>query len=264
MIFDLVPFSHEVDLLKCRIEMLWNVIDKFVIFESNLSHTLKPKNLNFLDNCRVFENFKDKIIYITGKFNHSNPFYNDWEGRNRLFNVVSEQSDDSILYHSDLDELPRPEVLKDVIKNLNKPITFKTKYSMFCIDLYGRESVDGILLKRGWVNDSFHKYRDNRGNFHVKDYFTFIENAGWHYSFNAPIENILLKLEYFCHANEFLSEYRHKDYLINCIKQKKGIEVDSKPGSLIKLELNEENIPVYLLKNKEKYKEFFSDFYKNL
>lgn len=260
MIYDLFAFSHEVSLLEIRLEILKDIVDKFVIYESDLTHTNISKPLFFLENKSRFDKFKDKIIYVTGRSNYENPFYNDWAGRCILFQAIKCKSDD-IIIHSDLDEIPNPVKLKEIIEKLVRPITLKTDYNMYCVDLYAHDSIDAIIMKYDWIKDPLYKYRDNRGNYHVKNYFNFIEKAGWHYGYSGGIKSILRKVDSFAHSNEMPKELKNEKHILECIKQKKALHYGAFPNSLKKLELNKENIPEYILSNKDKYKEFFSNFY---
>jgi len=260
-IYDLTSVSYDLDLFEVRLNTLWDVIDTFIVVESSNSHTNKPKELELLNNFSRFEKYKEKIIYCTAVFKYENPFVNDWVFRNFLFSKIPNPSDQDVVHHSDNDEISRPEILKEVFKNLKTPISFKTDYSFLCVDLYGRESTDAIIMKYGWINTDLYKFRDNRTNFHINNYFTYIEHAGWHFSNCFGIENMLKKFQYFAHSSEIAPYVKNREYLINCIKQKKGIEIDSKPGTLKQIEINEQNLPVYLVKNKEKFAPLFSDYY---
>ena len=60
-IFDCFMYFDEDLLLDLRLNVLNNFVDKFVIVESNLTHTGELKKLKF--DINKFENFKNKIDY---------------------------------------------------------------------------------------------------------------------------------------------------------------------------------------------------------
>ena len=64
MIYDCFSFFNELDLLEIRLETLDNVVDKFVLAESNYTHTGKPKPLYYKINKARFAKFNDKIIHV--------------------------------------------------------------------------------------------------------------------------------------------------------------------------------------------------------
>jgi len=63
-IFDCFTFLNEFDLLEIRLHELAQVVDRFVIAESPVTFTGRPKPLHFLDNRARFAAFADKIIHI--------------------------------------------------------------------------------------------------------------------------------------------------------------------------------------------------------
>ena len=64
-VWDATLSNLEVDILEIRLRELWDVVDYFIIVESNLTFTGKPKDLHF---CRLrdttpFKWARSKIIY---------------------------------------------------------------------------------------------------------------------------------------------------------------------------------------------------------
>ncbi|KAF9436423.1 hypothetical protein BGZ76_004021 [Entomortierella beljakovae] len=62
-IYDAVIFSVELDMMEIRIRELWDVVDKFVVLESNATFTGLPKDEVFKKNMDRFDFAKSKIIY---------------------------------------------------------------------------------------------------------------------------------------------------------------------------------------------------------
>lgn len=62
-VIDSFIFFNELDILEIRLNELYDVVDLFVIHESPLTHTAKPKPLYFAENRKRFEKFEGKIIY---------------------------------------------------------------------------------------------------------------------------------------------------------------------------------------------------------
>ena len=60
-IYDCFTYFNEDQLLKLRLETLWDVVDYFVICESVLTHTGQHKTINF-DINRYFTNKKDMML----------------------------------------------------------------------------------------------------------------------------------------------------------------------------------------------------------
>ena len=64
MIYDCFSFFNELDLLEIRLNVLKDVVDKFVLVEAGETHTGKPKPLYFKENEARFAAFRDRIIYV--------------------------------------------------------------------------------------------------------------------------------------------------------------------------------------------------------
>ena len=62
-IYDVFTFYNELDLVELRMNILGNVVDYFVINESNITFTGKPKPMYFAENRKRFKKWEDKIIY---------------------------------------------------------------------------------------------------------------------------------------------------------------------------------------------------------
>src|SRR5579859_7699219 len=116
MVYDCFTFFNELDLLEIRLNVLNSVVDKFVLVEATLTHQGKPKPLYYNENKARYSGFHDKIIHVIVDK------YPDYEGksswvlehhqRNMIMQGLKEcQPDDTILI-SDLDEIPRPELIK--------------------------------------------------------------------------------------------------------------------------------------------------------
>lgn len=257
MIYDLFMYAGEEDILDLRLNILSETIDYFIIFESKLGHTLIQKPLYFLEQKERFEKFKDKIIYINGDFDYPNPFFNDWAARLALFSAIPNPKSHDIIHHSDNDEITDPEILKDIIKNLQEPVNIESKYYFYCLDLYGRQSNDAIIMKYQWCNQPFYKFRDGRNSKDIKRI-----QGGWHYSSVNTPKNIVLKWTHFCHASEISEKYKNEGYIISQIKRKAGSWDEKEPDDVLKLVPHEYPfLPKYLIENEDKFSHLFWEYY---
>ena len=127
-IFDCITFFRENFITNLRFEILNDVVDYFVVCESKYDHRGNSKSLNFnLKNSK----FKKKIIYLVLEKpfkNTNNPWKNQAEQREYIFNGLKISEPDDFIMFSDPDEIPRPEVLKK--------LTLNKTYGIFQQDLY--------------------------------------------------------------------------------------------------------------------------------
>lgn len=65
MIYDCFTFFNEIELLKIRLNILNDVVDKFIIVEADKTQRGESKDFNFATVKHDFDNkYHDKIVYI--------------------------------------------------------------------------------------------------------------------------------------------------------------------------------------------------------
>ena len=260
-IFDCVTFFRENFITNLRFEILDDVVDYFVICESRYDHQGKSKTLNFnLKNSK----FKKKIIYLVMEVpfkNKNNPWKNQAEQREYIFNGLKIAKPEDYIMFSDPDEIPRPEILKEI--SLNKT------YGIFHQDLYcykfnifnkyespwegtrickkkNLKSIDFMRQKIRSKNLKYNFYRiDKEKNIEI------FHDGGWHFNNVMEPENISLKLKTFAHS-EFSGE-RYSN--VNVIKKKieEKIDLFERGHKYEKVSIND-NFPDYIVSNHKKYK----------
>jgi len=63
-IIDSFIFFNEIDILKIRLNLLYEKVDQFVICESSITHSGLSKSYNFLDHKNEFMPWMDKITFL--------------------------------------------------------------------------------------------------------------------------------------------------------------------------------------------------------
>ena len=104
-----------------RLNILNSHVDRFVIAEATMDHAGNKKKLNF--DINKFKKFEKKIKYIVVddlpkdvkrfKKNWSSAHVRDQFQRNALERGYADCSDEDLIMISDLDEIPRPEKIKE-------------------------------------------------------------------------------------------------------------------------------------------------------
>lgn len=115
MIYDCFPFFNELDVLEIRLNVLKDVVDKFVLVEAGETHTGKPKPFYFEENKARFAAFADRIIHIKiEKFPAGHDaWWNENYQRNELMRGLVDAKDDDDILISDLDEIPNPDRVRE-------------------------------------------------------------------------------------------------------------------------------------------------------
>lgn len=199
---DCFIFYNEVELLEYRLELLYPVMDKFVIVESTHTFTSKPKPLYFKENIHLFEKYMDKILYLVYESKcDSNPWQNEEGQRNYIMNGLKQLNlqDSDTVYVSDLDEIPDPDFVKSKsitgIYLLNQDLYY---YNIYC------------KAKNTFTNGTVFNW-GSRGEHTIESLMKNIdkpriqEKSGWHFSYFGPIDFIVNKIKNFSHQ-EFNSE----------------------------------------------------------
>jgi hypothetical protein len=146
-IFDCFTFHNELDILELRLKEHWDYVDYFVIVEGNKTFKGNAKPYYLLENWDRFNAFHDKIIHVrvddlpdSSEVDPNLPSTRcrEHHQRNCIARGLSLADPDDIIMVSDVDELVRPEVWKNIRQNeydlwaIKSPIFyFKFNFQLF-------------------------------------------------------------------------------------------------------------------------------------
>lgn len=113
-IYDGFTFYNEFELLEWRLKMLYDIVDCFVIVESDRTFQNKPKPLYFAENKERFAKYLDKIRYIpvTDEIKCEDNWSIEIFQRNCIARGLDDCSPQDIVMMGDIDEFPDPRVLE--------------------------------------------------------------------------------------------------------------------------------------------------------
>ena len=281
-VFDVFIFFNELDLLDIRLNALNDKVDFFVLVESTISFSGKPKRLYYQENKHLFEKFNHKIIHhiiddtpnsfeeirarflnpkdeleknialhcLTtsnvppGEVHWLREFYQKENMRRAL--TLSPVEKEDICFISDLDEIWNPELDYE----LEDDNIYKLKQLVYLCFLNNRSSED-------WNGTIYSKYKNiygssvNHLDTQSKTKYTLVENGGWHFTYQGGSESIKTKIENFGHQ-----EYNN-DSIKNRVNELLENNQDVLGRTNFQFWTDESQLPKYLLDNKEKYKAFF-------
>ena len=275
MIYDCFTFFNELDVLEIRLNVLKDVVDKFVLVEAGETHTGKPKRLYFKENEERFGAFKDKIIYVgIEKFpSGHDAWWNENYQRNMIVEGLKGASPDDAVMISDLDEIPNPSI---VAQNVGKSGLLRFNHISFglylnlkdvrCRNMCGTvmlpyaellNAFDGVEvqydeflpedLNRGTTVTKVRRCRfpKSRGGERI------IKKAGWHFTCLGGAKSLLMKMRSVAPHHGFNPDDENLtiEYISRCLELGKG------PA----LKMNcfavplDETFPRYILDNRERY-----------
>jgi beta-1,4-mannosyl-glycoprotein beta-1,4-N-acetylglucosaminyltransferase len=290
-IIDCFMYFDEDMILDLRLNILDKYVSNFIICEATFNHKGLKKKLNF--NINNFSKFKNKITYLVldkepinirkistedsqATINSKildNSINRDIGQRNYLIEGIKEFNDEDLILLNDIDEIPNLEVFK-----YKKKITiFKQKMIYYKFNLVypnffwmgSKICKKKYLTSPQWLRNikpkNYHWWRLDT-LFSNKKYtdINFVKNGGWHFSNIKNPEQIDHKMKSFAHHLEYEESGMDIEKLKKNILEKKVFynhfadkAESNKLGYEAKLkniDLNE--LPEYLQKNKYKYKEW--------
>lgn len=148
MIYDCIPFFNELDILKLRMKIMSPYVDKFVLEESTVTFSGESKAMIFAEHRDMFAEFADKIVYVavdnspmSGVTTHERDKFQ----KNQLIRGMADCKPDDIVIFSDVDEIPNPKVLTEIINNFDSTKIYHLAQRMFYCFL-NMEEISGNLL----------------------------------------------------------------------------------------------------------------------
>ncbi len=259
-IVDCFLYNNEDLILELRLNLLDKHVNKFVIIEARHNHSgIIKENYNF--NIENFKKFKDKIIYL--QLDDFPSGFNHWERenyhRNYILKALESIHQEDYIIISDIDEIPNLDEINQVLADKRKYTAFKQKMIYYKLNLlnasepywYGSKMCKLKYLKNPqWLRNQKVKnypfYRLDKIKWNV------VDKGGWHFSFVMSPEEVSKKIKSFAH-----SEFNKTKFTdINEISEKINSHKDLFERDFKFKVIKDEELPNYLIENKEKYSDF--------
>jgi len=278
-VFDSFIFFNELELLEMRLNILGDVVDKFVLTESPYTVSGNEKPLYYEENKDKFAKWHDKIVHniteeIPNDFSHMmekskfhigygelDPygqrfidlpirFQRAVYNRNAsCFGIEKAGAEDGdIVMTSDADEIINPLVLEDLFwfdpskhyTTICNAYYFKLNF-LYQIDWMGTRLCTWKHLKETTID----QHRQDHANAYK------ITNGGWHFSFLGNAENFKLKLASYEHTENNIAS--NTDNAEEKIEQ--GLDPIGR-GMTYEAVPIDDSYPEYIQNNQEKFAEF--------
>ena len=274
-----------------RLNILKDKVDKFIVTESTFSHSGKKKKLNF--DINNYPKFKDRISYIVidkepigivpenndPSLQRSNSLKRIALSYDESLKVLKNFTSNDFIMLSDNDEIPNLDS-EYFLNNKSSIVLFNQLFIYFKFNLlYDKMLWTGTkgctmekLKSLSWLrNIKLKKYPFWRLDtlFSENKYIdlNIIQDGGWHFTNLKTPDEMYEKFMNFGHHDEFrlsgLTIEKIRDKILNKemfydhLAEKSSI---NKWESNYKLKvIGDEMLPSYLIKNKNKYREWFSD-----
>lgn len=207
-IVDCFLFYNELQMLTYRLNVLYDVVEYFIIVESTHTFTGKPKTLCYNENKHLYEKFKDKIIHVIVEdlpciypnidVKNGDQWRNETHHRNcisRGFDKIPLKSRD-IFMINDVDEIPDPDTLSKIKHNEIEVKLHSLKMDFYYYNLNSKVNDvwrPPILTYNEYylLNKTCEELR------HLQ--CPAIDKGGWHLSYFGDTQFIKNKIENFSH-----------------------------------------------------------------
>jgi len=272
-IYDCFTFFNELDLLKIRLEELYDYVDYFVLVEMDKTHSGKEKKFYFEENKKEFQKFLDKIIHIKVNCNIKkgffekhpallknkifNSFYNKFDlggwrrenfQRNSIIRGLNSSKDEDLILVSDVDEIPSPEKFEKAAELLKKEdvkrIGFLQKMFLYYLNGYAQDNWIGTKattykkLKEEFnsMPQKLRVRKDFLKRMQLKDVIR-LRKGGWHFSYLGNLKSRQKKIESFAEVKKI---FMGDDF----------IKIGKKTTKINYVPINR-NFPKYIIRNKD-------------
>ncbi len=278
MIYDCFIFYNELDILEMRLNILSDIVDKFVLVEATKTFSNKEKNLIYQDNKNRFKRFSDKILHIV--VDDFPEFETSWHfenyQRNAILHGLKDCDPEDIIMISDVDEIPDPKHLYKIeiktneviciclrvywyyLNNLNvkAPVwrTASVKIIKYASILFNNLDERFIIYSNLVIKEMNAGVTPNKLRYYRNCRYKF--NGGWHFSYLGGTEAISDKLKNFAHQ-EFNDE-QHTDIEIINDRVKSGVNVCTGEKEFRAVEIDD-YFPEYIRKNIDLYSKHIID-----
>jgi len=260
-VYDCFTFFNELDLLEIRFEELYNVVDYFVIAEANMSHSGKPKEYILEANWDRFAKFHDKIRYL--KIDDFPETNNSWVRekfqRKALVRGLTDKEDDDLIIVSDLDEIPRADIIELIKEDENDYERYILRVPLFrykfnFLKWYQPVINPQMIVTRAKVFIDPEQERDYTHEWLPRppDY-VHLDHAGWHFSYLGDNDNAIHKIQNFAHTEQNIPEIVDVFNIDRMIRNKCG----PNPADVEKFEYvqMDDYFPKFVLDNLDRYKD---------
>ena len=274
MIYDCIPFFNELDILKLRMHIMSPYVDKFVIEEAAFTFSGESKPMMFAQNRQLFNEFSDRILYVPVEDDPpelTTTHERDRYQKNQLIRALGDCSPDDIIIFSDVDEIPNPKVLKEIIENFDSNKVYHLAQRMFYCFL-NMEEVSGKLLsitgefpgvtKKQWLGSKVCSFGNipKEGIVYLREVSTKdpssirVADGGWHFGYMGGNgeKNVARRISEKVQAAAH-QEYNESKYLKEAVDRLLcGEDIFGRGAEFIRVEIDE-TYPDYLREHMDEY-----------
>jgi hypothetical protein len=259
-VYDCFPFFNELDILEIRLQELWDVVDVFVLAESNMSHSGKLKEYIYENNKDRFAKYSSKIrrVAVDDMPDTPDSWVREKFQRWSLTKALTDVEADDIIITSDVDEIPRADAITMIKEDENDWDRYILTIPMFqyklnYMKIYDISKQPNIMVARARCYTHAQQEREYTFPWIQKpNNLVFIEHGGWHFTYFGDNNNAITKIQNFAHTETDTPEMIAKHNIDYFIANKSGHHGPSHPERF-EYVVVDEYFPDCITQNIEKY-----------
>lgn len=214
LLFDCFLYFNEKELLELRYNVLKDVVDGFIITDANRTFKGDPKPFTCVDTIRELGLPEDRMqvlhVELPSPEEVMDPWVREYAQRDALGVGMRMTPPDSVFFFSDVDEIPRPEVLQSAVDvaldnpdrcvRLSMPM-FYGRADLRVVDPDGDATkaptnwTCGTVVLHSHLDQTLSQIRRNPNDIVLGNC-----DAGWHFSWMGDAERRKRKLTSFSHC----------------------------------------------------------------
>lgn len=274
-VWSLTPLGWELDILEIRLGALADVVDVHVIAESTLTYSGDPKPLYYAENAERFAPWADQIRYVPvydspgGQGDAANPhlltgcdsprWRRENHQRDALARAIDDMADDDLVILSDVDEIPRPEVVEQARGLLFHPQGPQIVRPALALNMYyanWRWVMPCVVICRFMTGRALRALGPEAARQQPGQAFGSFEpggGEGWHFSYTGGVDAIRYKLRSAAHHEVDVPPYNTREWINECLST--GADLFGRWRPL--MSVPDDALPSYLVQHRDRFKYLF-------
>jgi beta-1,4-mannosyl-glycoprotein beta-1,4-N-acetylglucosaminyltransferase len=180
---------------------MYDHVDKFILVESTVTYSNKPKELLFEKNKSLFSDYADKIIHVVVRDNptEEDPWSREYYQRNCIVEGLENIPDDAVVMISDIDEIPDVSMLPPILSTGHKVVALHMKMFQYSFKYMQTTEpwIGTVITTRSDVMTRTPQFfRNHRWHFPI------FQHCGWHLSSFGNGDNLSNKISTYSHCKD--------------------------------------------------------------
>lgn len=212
MRYDCFTFFNEHELLELRLRLLDDVVDRFILVESDTTHQGQSKPLHFELSRDRYQPWLHKIVHVAVRDmpNTTDAWDRERYQRRAISRGLSQACPEDLIIISDLDEIPRPEIVAWLDQHVDAAVSLDMSMHNFKVNLEAP-------TRWGHARAVRHRHLKDPQALREAAMLPSVPNSGWHFSYVADDAGVQRKLAAFAHSELATEQITSETHIRQCM-----------------------------------------------